>query len=646
MDGFMQAIDAWTGVVRDAAPALVLCLVTPLFLLLLLRSRGGRLADALARRSPWVARLLLAAAFVLGYRSVFSQQALFDDAYISLRYAQNFAEGQGLVWNVGEAVEGYTNFLWTLLIGLAIRFSRIEAPFLALLFSWICFGANLLIAGRIERRLLDGSRLPLPIPLAPLCLALLPLFGAYGSTGMETGMCALLVSLGLLALLAPPTRRSTALAGLALIAATLCRPDHALFYVVGSGLVFWEAVRSWRASSEVRPAVGLCLAYAAPFAIYLAYLAWKIPFYGELLPNTYYAKSADISWYSQGLTYLGLFLLGSNAWVPVGLLGLALLRIGRSQDPSGALGRFRFFAAAAVPIYTLYVLKVGGDFMYGRFFVPLLPLLFVGACLGLRMMIPQEGLRAAPRSWLPAAAGAGLLLASLQPMDLPRGTTKLFGVVNESNYYPVTQLRPHVVVKHSHHSIGTLLRDQVAAKGLRPVLGTGGIGMVGYYSGLPLVDVRGLTDPVVARQPLSKRTRPGHEKVAPRRYLIKRGVDLLRSRAGQRGFHPKRFRSLAHLKFPGSRDPWQLARYNTALLTDLAEAIPGLRFQRFPAWLDRYIGDLPAKKTAQIKKDLKWFRRYYFDHNKDPERLLVLEAASRGDLPATEESPEEAPDVP
>jgi arabinofuranosyltransferase len=39
-----------------------------------------------------------------------------DDAYISWRYADNFARGWGLVWNHGERVEGYTNFLWTLIL--------------------------------------------------------------------------------------------------------------------------------------------------------------------------------------------------------------------------------------------------------------------------------------------------------------------------------------------------------------------------------------------------------------------------------------------------------------------------------------------------------------------------------------------------
>jgi hypothetical protein len=43
-----------------------------------------------------------------------------DDAYISFVYARNFAEHGELVFNLGQYVEGYTNFLWTLLLGLGM----------------------------------------------------------------------------------------------------------------------------------------------------------------------------------------------------------------------------------------------------------------------------------------------------------------------------------------------------------------------------------------------------------------------------------------------------------------------------------------------------------------------------------------------
>src|SRR5262245_30182050 len=39
---------------------------------------------------------------------------LCDDAFISFRYVRNLVTGHGLVFNVGERVEGYSNFLWVI----------------------------------------------------------------------------------------------------------------------------------------------------------------------------------------------------------------------------------------------------------------------------------------------------------------------------------------------------------------------------------------------------------------------------------------------------------------------------------------------------------------------------------------------------
>ena len=74
-------------------------------------------AAALApRRAPAWGALLAAGGLwvVLGGRMLIDWEI--DDAYISYRYALNFVQGHGLVYNPGEPVEGYTNFLWTVFI--------------------------------------------------------------------------------------------------------------------------------------------------------------------------------------------------------------------------------------------------------------------------------------------------------------------------------------------------------------------------------------------------------------------------------------------------------------------------------------------------------------------------------------------------
>ena len=67
------------------------------------------------------ANLGIAAVILLVFAHNASEYRLLgDDAFISFRYARNLVEGHGLVWNPGEAVEGYTNFLWVLLMAAGI----------------------------------------------------------------------------------------------------------------------------------------------------------------------------------------------------------------------------------------------------------------------------------------------------------------------------------------------------------------------------------------------------------------------------------------------------------------------------------------------------------------------------------------------
>ena len=89
-----------------------------------------------------------------------------------------------------------------------------------------------------------------------------------------------------------------------------------------------------------------------------------------------------------------------------------------------------------------------------------------------------------------------------------------FYVVQERDYYKVTSWSP-VEVNHSNFRIGRTLGDLKTADAELTVA-TSGIGMLGYYSRVPIIDLVGLTDAHVAHQPLEKRGRPGHEKWAER----------------------------------------------------------------------------------------------------------------------------------
>jgi hypothetical protein len=604
MEPFFEVLKAWGG----CLPYLGIGVLATLAVATLMRRAGAREIGPIDRV---VGRtVLLGLALAVGYTFAWGRMALFDDAYISLRYARNFADGNGLVWNIGEQVEGYTNYLWTVLLGLSMRFSSLGGAGLAIGLSLAVFGGNILAVAALGHRLNKGYW----IPLAALATAGNWVFSSYGTTGMETGLCAFLVLLGLYNLIAADKPGRYALAGLFFIGAALTRPDHGLFYAIGSGIIaVEELLRLRRGDATIRESLVRIAAWSAPFLLYIAYVVWKLDFYGHLLPNTYYAKSADLTWWSQGALYAVLFWLGANAW------GAAIGCVAFAKGSVGTLERrFSAFSVASLVLYTLYTARVGGDFMYGRFFVTLIPLVLLG-CEALVF-------RSLGR---PVVLGLTLfaMVASAAPVTLFEGTGERWGVVDENKYWRVQAVRPEVKLGAVHYKLGRFLRDEVVSRGIEPILGSGGIGMVGYYSGLTIVDSRGLTDPVIARQPLAKRNRPGHEKVAPREYLLERGVHLLRLKGGQRRFHPKRFRKVSRFSMRGAgiRDDWQIAHYDRAMMKQLAD-VPGIDFVDFDLWLDRYVAGLEKKKVKTVRGDLPWLRSYWFDHNHDPERLALIEA--------------------
>src|SRR5512137_125308 len=115
-------------------------------------------------------------AFIIGTSFIINDERYFtlvDDAMISMRYARNLAQGQGLVWNIGEApVQGFTNPGWTLLMGL-IHLFPIPASKISLAVMLVSAGillANLLFVYRIAQTLLPDSK------FAPLLAAAVTAF--------------------------------------------------------------------------------------------------------------------------------------------------------------------------------------------------------------------------------------------------------------------------------------------------------------------------------------------------------------------------------------------------------------------------------------------------------------------------------------
>ena len=115
--------------------------------------------------------------------------SLFDDAMISMRYAWNFSHGNGLVWNLGERVEGYTNFLMTLIMSAAtFLFNEKNAVLAIQVFGILTVIAVVWQARKLYRLVVGKGSNPLLFVLFPVLLLLYYPLSYWSLMGMETGL--------------------------------------------------------------------------------------------------------------------------------------------------------------------------------------------------------------------------------------------------------------------------------------------------------------------------------------------------------------------------------------------------------------------------------------------------------------------------
>ena len=491
-----EIVVAAAEALKASLPLLAGLILGAAFLLLAERLLAGRASLAVKRV---LYAVVLLAGIGGGLFLAWKIRWLCDDAFISFRYARNFARGEGLVFNPGEWVEGYTNFLWTLVLGLLAKV-HVSIPHAGLFGNLASYVLALVFVALVVRK---ASPKPAIVPFAALCLAASRPFYTFASSGLETMPAAMLVAVGMWASL----RKNGAFwSGLSFIAAALTRPDHMLLYgcmgvtIVVEDLVHREERPFWKRLDFRR-----YLAYGAPFVlIYAPYFLWRWHAYGDLFPNTYYAKSGNLAYWSQGLTYGTHFLFTSGAviWLPVFVLALA----GRARNRAET--RLRFFAILSAIVYGRYVVKVGGDFMEHRFFVSLLPILAASTEVAIRYRLRELG---PPARALLASAAALAVAAAVLPIRVLKPYEKRWNLAEENTFYPLKSVFP-LESGSTYAGMGERIHKLFVARGLKPRLAIDCIGLVGWYADLPIVDAYGLANRRIAHKPIERRGRPGHEK--------------------------------------------------------------------------------------------------------------------------------------
>ena len=552
-----------------------------------------------------VALVLIAAAY--GLWQAVSMAWCCDDAFISFRYAKNLVDGHGLVYNVGERVEGYTNFLWTVLIAGGIRLG-LNAVWLSQLLSLACYIITVLVLLHTSRwiQASDRSRPILIVPIAALAVLVHHEMHVYATSGLETAMATLLVTLGYIALLRAESARGFLLSGSILALAAMTRPDAMILALAAIVYVVLRKNAGFRQ-------IGM---YLLPLVvIYLPYWLIRFAYYGYPFPNSYYAKSASIPYYSQGFTYVWLYLktyyvlllLVPALILAAFLLGRKLLNKSRIDTPSD---RVRLLSLLCIIPFLLYVTRVGGDFMFARFLIPITPICFLALETELLCYVKRPLLR----------LGLAILLVltvffrwhQFDPPD-----TAVHGIIDESIAYPPS------MVEQARDEGAKIKRFLSGLDVSAAYYGTKA--MLVYYAEIPyaMEAASSLTDTVYAHRPITKRGRPGHEKRIPFEYLVERKINFVVGGT----FRPTPDPSQPEvISFDGAI--CHIVVYENEVMDALAK-YPEVEFVHFPTFLDRYIEQLDNIPRYQIAEDLRFFQRYYFAHNDDRQHFEAITSRLR-----------------
>lgn len=413
-------------------------------------------------------------------------RVLVDDAFISLRYSRNLADGLGPVWNSGERAEGYTNFLWMAMIAGAGKLG-VDIVDAARILGYLSVGATLLFVFWIwklwsEEEPDTGVGSPILLAAVLVALGLVDGIAFWGFSGMETPLFMALLTGGGYLFLVERRGRVFPWSAVAFAAAAMTRPEGLIAAAVTGGFVLVLAVTE----PDRRRAVTRVLSWAGMFVfLYGAYFLWRYTYYDYLLPNTFYAKvGASRVFMDRGLSYVSDGALSYHL-IPM-YAGLALL----------AMTRLRWDAAyimiLGAAMLTGVVLEGGDGFGHGRFIIPLVPLLYLGGLAGLATLLKRLSL---------APMQSALLLTFVL------GSAGLVLLHASDNAFVPFQRQ---AIKEQK-ALGAWLSNNTPPD---YTVAAFAVGAIGYYTDRDVLDMLGLNDVVIAHTevPNFGEGTTGHEK--------------------------------------------------------------------------------------------------------------------------------------
>ena len=433
-------------------------------------------SEFIKRHVDWIASILLiGAAVVYAVHFVSFNVPPFEDAAMLMRYADHFAHGYGIVWNIGEhPVDGATDFLFMVcsaaLIKLGIPVGRSVRSI-----AFVSQILTVLMVYWVNRRIWKAN-----IFLAFICglyLAVGTGF-AYVAAFFGTPFFAFFASLTLFfAILLiqkqNPPIGSSILFALSGLLTGLIRPEGVI--IAGGLLVSIIIMKGWRASLNT-----IVIFTSVFFVLGGIYFFWHWSYFGYPLPNPFYAKGGGLLyWDSFWESLSNLFRFG-------GPFMLAFLLGFRTKEKSRLTIAFLFpillFAAS-------FILVSNETNFGGRFQYALWPMVLL--------------------CWYPLVGGLGkeMNISTVKPIQVRgrivwmlTGLALVFGILE----YSISQ---SCVLTSAQNSCGVAYeadgRYEVAQylsnyQGKGYVIATSEAGLLPFYSNWNAIDAWGLNDEWIA----------------------------------------------------------------------------------------------------------------------------------------------------
>lgn len=436
--------------------------------------------------SLWI--LILVLPILLAFLSISIQNwsQVFDDAFISYRYAQNLAMGYGITWNPGyPPTEGYTNFLLVLILAPVI-WAGLDPLLVTRVLSFICVIAMAGILFIVARR--QYSCTATTASMIAAIIFLVPATEVLCLVGLETVIYACFLLTAFIAGVTFIDRQQVShsiLFSCLLFLTMLLRPEAALLYPV---IFIASAVASVRYKVALKP---LLVGFLTLLALGGLYLTWKYLHFGQLIPNPFYLKASGQTLISpDGIYSVKSFIRDYALLLILAFSSMILsLFLKPTENPWNKI--VAQLGVVFVVVYCLFFAHVDTLMdTFGRFLYPLVPITILLATPALAKILgffETTSIRNIPI--LP-----GIMVAFM----LAFGSSNITRINSHiKNLIPSDHVQISGFLMQKEYRIAKILTRFPQIKEVRVAFGDSGV--IPYFTGAIWLDVVGLNDGFIAK---------------------------------------------------------------------------------------------------------------------------------------------------